>query len=169
MKKVLHLHFYRSWWVSDLASPSFSKPYLFLGVAQLSVKWERWGVGCCSDSWLHLRATGSKFFAKESDLPDNLLASYFSRVKICLIRLNIGHWPLMLFVILAWILSLNNLTEWGFYFGTSRDVLYFIFPISLLLCLLTLPVRISIIAVFKMQPEEPGLPRDPLRGSSQKQ
>ena len=116
---------------------AFPKSYLLLGVALLFVEWEGWGVGrCftplnvvdsmwfsfpggpwgrCSDSWVHPRATGSKLSLSESLIYKIILLQSFSPgMKISLIRLNTGHWP-MVFMIFPWILSLNNLTEWGFY------------------------------------------------------
>lgn len=76
---------------------AFLESYLLLGVAHLFVMWERWGVrgccmlldvvysvwfvfpgglwGCCSDSWMHLRATGFKnlMVGRESNWQDNFV------------------------------------------------------------------------------------------------
>lgn len=107
---------------------TFPKSYLLLGVALLFVEWEGWGVGrcftplnvvdsmwfsfpggpwgCCSDSWVHPRATGSKLSLPESLIYKIiLLKSFSSGMKISLIRLNTGRWP-MVFMIVPWILSL---------------------------------------------------------------
>lgn len=69
-----------------------------------------------SASWVHPKATGLKLSLPQSLIYKIVLLSFSSGMEVGVIRLNIGHWPIV-FMLLPWILSLNNLTEWEFYFG----------------------------------------------------